>query len=317
MGEACKDGVNQLPVSESLLDLGLSLGGCYSQIPSAIPLTIRNPPLRGNPTRNDAVLTDFFAVSPPKKPTAAELEVRRVKAIQARKRFEAKKRLVEKQRRGGFGGGGCKEEKSPAAAESESAGWAIDSASRNNAFCRAMGKLQSNVGPSHSLRTQGAETSIPTKFPTISQPAFISMAKDNGKSLLANYRSDGKSPIPGSSLSTSAAMANKMANGKRLASSDSRPETEQYRKLKKGRVLPDGALMLNELFTQMPSVITTGNGPEGRKIEGFLFRYLETTVRIVCVCHGSFLSPEDFVKHAGGGEVRNPMKHITVLASPF
>lgn len=144
------------------------------------------------------------------------------------------------------------------------------------------------------------------------------MAKDNGKSLLANYRSDGKSPIPGSSLSTSAAMADKMANGKRLASSDSRPETEQYRKLnKKGRVLPDGALMLNELFTQMPSVITTGNGPEGRKIEGFLFRYLETTVRIVCVCHGSFLSPEDFVKHAGGGEVRNPMKHITVLASPF
>lgn len=155
MGEACKDGVNQLPVSEPLLDLGLSLGGCYSQIPSAIPLTIRTPPLSGNPTLNDAVLTDFFAVVPPKEPTAVELEVRRVKAIQARKRFEAKKRLVEKQRRGGFGGGSCKEEKNPAAAESESAGWVIDSASRNSAFCGAIGKLQSNVGPSHSLRTQG------------------------------------------------------------------------------------------------------------------------------------------------------------------
>lgn len=155
MGEACKDGVNQLPVSEPLLDLGLSLGGCYSQIPSAIPLTIRTPPLSGNPTLNDALLTDFFAVVPPKEPTAVELEVRRVKAIQARKRFEAKKRLVEKQRRGGFGGGSCKEEKNPAAAESESAGWVIDSASRNSAFCGAIGKLQSNVGPSHSLRTQG------------------------------------------------------------------------------------------------------------------------------------------------------------------
>ncbi|KAF8107309.1 hypothetical protein N665_0124s0100, partial [Sinapis alba] len=58
------------------------------------------------------------------------------------------------------------------------------------------------------------------------------------------------------------------------------------------------------MIEDMPCVSTTGDGPNGRKIDGFLYRYRKgDEVRIVCVCHGSFLSPAEFVKHAGGRDV--------------
>ncbi|XP_050913963.1 ninja-family protein AFP2 isoform X2 [Lathyrus oleraceus] len=66
----------------------------------------------------------------------------------------------------------------------------------------------------------------------------------------------------------------------------------------------------------MPSVTTKGNGPNGKRIEGFLYKYGRgKDVRIVCVCHGSFLTPAEFVKHAGGGDVPNPLKQIVVNSS--
>ncbi|KAL2329870.1 hypothetical protein Fmac_017451 [Flemingia macrophylla] len=74
--------------------------------------------------------------------------------------------------------------------------------------------------------------------------------------------------------------------------------------------------IVRNLLEDMPSVSTKGEGPGGKKIEGFLYRYGKgEEVRIVCVCHGSFLTPSEFVKHAGGGEVANPLKHIVVSPS--
>lgn len=68
-------------------------------------------------------------------------------------------------------------------------------------------------------------------------------------------------------------------------------------------------------FEQMPCVSTTGIGPNGTKIvtTGFLYRYSNLEVSILCVCHGRSFSPAEFVKHGGGGEVSHPLKHITVL----
>ncbi|CAN6861849.1 hypothetical protein Bca4012_040953 [Brassica carinata] len=72
------------------------------------------------------------------------------------------------------------------------------------------------------------------------------------------------------------------------------------------------------MIDDMPCVSTTGDGPNGRKIDGFLYRYRKgDEVRIVCVCHGSFLTPAEFVKHAGGRDVAHPLKHIVVNPSPF
>ncbi|XP_074344086.1 uncharacterized protein LOC141683295 isoform X1 [Apium graveolens] len=65
----------------------------------------------------------------------------------------------------------------------------------------------------------------------------------------------------------------------------------------------------------MPCVSTTGNGPNGRTITGFLYRYTKTEVCIVCVCHGTLFSPAEFVKHAGGVDVEHPLRHITIVPS--
>lgn len=63
----------------------------------------------------------------------------------------------------------------------------------------------------------------------------------------------------------------------------------------------------------MPYVSTR----DGNRIEGFLYRYRKgEEVKIVCVCHGLFLSPAEFVKHGGGGDVDNPLRHIVVNPSP-
>lgn len=67
----------------------------------------------------------------------------------------------------------------------------------------------------------------------------------------------------------------------------------------------------------MPCVFTKGDGPNGKRIEGILYRYGKgEEVRIMCVCHGSFLSPAEFVRHAGGGEVAHPLRHIVINPSP-
>ncbi|XAR55932.1 hypothetical protein NMG60_11036174 [Bertholletia excelsa] len=70
----------------------------------------------------------------------------------------------------------------------------------------------------------------------------------------------------------------------------------------------------------MPCVFTQGEGPNGRRIEGILYKYGKgEEVRIICVCHGNSLSPAEFVRHAGGTDVTHPLRHIVVnpSATPF
>lgn len=75
--------------------------------------------------------------------------------------------------------------------------------------------------------------------------------------------------------------------------------------------------MERSMMEEMPCVSTRGDGPNGRRVEGFLYKYRKgEEVRIVCVCHGSFLTPAEFVKHAGGGDVAHPLRHIVVNPSP-
>lgn len=79
----------------------------------------------------------------------------------------------------------------------------------------------------------------------------------------------------------------------------------------------DGVNRGRNMVGEMPCVSTRGDGPNGRKIEGFLYKYRKgEEVRIVCVCHGTFLTPAEFVKHAGGGDVSHPLRHIVVNPSP-
>lgn len=51
-------------------------------------------------------------------------------------------------------------------------------------------------------------------------------------------------------------------------------------------------------YPNLPWVSTTGPGPNGRTISGVTYRFSATHIRIVCACHGSHMSPEEFVQHA-------------------
>ncbi|PWA44190.1 ninja family, Jas TPL-binding domain protein [Artemisia annua] len=70
-------------------------------------------------------------------------------------------------------------------------------------------------------------------------------------------------------------------------------------------------------LARMPCVSTTGNGPNGKTISGFLHRYTKNEVSIVCVCHGRSFSPAGFVEHAGGVDIVHPLKHITIFPTAF
>lgn len=313
--------------SEQLdLNLGLSLGGCYTQ---EIPK--ENPLIRSSSLNHDlnALFENegrgFLSLSrSASMPTEAEHEVRKLKQFQAMKRMAAKKRLVEKHRHSR--GGGSEEEKAPA--EAQFSNWAVESASNNTALCRAIEKLKSNANtsPSPKLTIPGLENSAADKVPTLSHPPVASRTMENGKSACrANYRS------------TRAVIFEKMINKKQVNTANSHQDsmvsfrtisngkpvehakTEHERPSKKAKVSSNGVpdITMAEMMRLMPSVTTTGDGPNGKKIEGFLYRYTKAEVSIVCVCHGNFLSPAEFVKHAGGTEVVNPMKHINVLPATF
>ncbi|XP_074360709.1 ninja-family protein AFP3-like [Apium graveolens] len=62
--------------------------------------------------------------------------------------------------------------------------------------------------------------------------------------------------------------------------------------------------------SEMPHVYTTISG---RKINGYLSKYNQEETRILCACHAISMTPAEFIKHAGGGDVAFPERHITVM----
>lgn len=51
-------------------------------------------------------------------------------------------------------------------------------------------------------------------------------------------------------------------------------------------------------YPDLPWVSTKGSGPNGKTISGVTYRFSPNQIKIVCACHGSHMTPEDFVKHA-------------------
>ncbi|XP_076933691.1 ninja-family protein AFP1-like [Bidens hawaiensis] len=60
-----------------------------------------------------------------------------------------------------------------------------------------------------------------------------------------------------------------------------------------------------------PYVFTQQDGLGGRTIDGILYEYGKgEEVKIMCFCQKSVLTAAEFVKHAGGNDVDQPLKHI-------
>uniref|UniRef100_A0A1D1YLV5 Ninja-family protein n=1 Tax=Anthurium amnicola TaxID=1678845 RepID=A0A1D1YLV5_9ARAE len=56
---------------------------------------------------------------------------------------------------------------------------------------------------------------------------------------------------------------------------------------------------------ELPWVSTTGPGPNGKTISGVTYNYSADQIKIVCACHGSHMTPEEFVQHASGDAAEN------------
>ncbi|KAI4389018.1 hypothetical protein MLD38_001287 [Melastoma candidum] len=82
-----------------------------------------------------------------------------------------------------------------------------------------------------------------------------------------------------------------------------------------GNTKSSGEHTLTSVLEAMPCVCAKVDGPNSGRVEGFLFRYRKGDgFKIVCICHGRFLSPAEFVEHAGGSgrDLAHPLKHIVV-----
>jgi hypothetical protein len=51
-------------------------------------------------------------------------------------------------------------------------------------------------------------------------------------------------------------------------------------------------------YPDLPWVSTTGPGPNGRTISGVTYKFGRNEVKVVCACHGTHMSPEEFMRHA-------------------
>ncbi|XWS40997.1 hypothetical protein CRYUN_Cryun17cG0043300 [Craigia yunnanensis] len=294
------------------LSLGLSLNGRFGVDPRANKLTRSSsiPDFINNSTRKDT--NEYSSLFPmafgslvrtcslPTE-TEEELRKRKRKELQSLRRMEAKRKRSERQKnlkavsdwnRGGFSEDNCEEDKREEAGNGGS--WVnggrgpCEGVAASQGSIGSQGSGSSGISELESQPAQGTYKCLEARSPTSVQSA----AETEQKPII----------IPGTILNKK---SEKLA-GVVTENQPSQPAVAEKRVKE----------VVRNILEDMPCVSTTGDGLNGKRIEGFLYRYRKgEEVRIVCVCHGSFLSPAEFVKHAGGGDVAHPLKHIVVNPS--
>lgn len=277
------------------LNLGLSLGGRFgvdksntklmrsSSIAAILPVVRDDDVLGGGhsnpvPGRSYAGLIRTSSL-----PVETEEEWRKRKEFQSLRRLAAKRRRSEKQRN-------------------------LTKGERDE-YVAAMSRVGSSAGPpfrsskwasggANDAYSGGGASAGATRGGGSGLSSQTSLESQGSMSEFENRHRQGSS---GSGGETSSLQERKSQD----ASGSNPPEGES-------RAKKQGSCSIEE----MPCVFTQGDGPNGRVIEGILYKYGRgEQVKIMCVCHGSFLSPAEFVKHAGGTDVDHPLKHIVVKPS--
>ncbi|KAI4314077.1 hypothetical protein L6164_027017 [Bauhinia variegata] len=308
------------------LNLGLSLGGRFGVDKNAKKL-MRSSSIVGT---MPLVRDDDSIAPPPAKyptlmrtsslPTETEEEWRKRKELQTLRRMEAKRRRSEKQRNskterdvGGSGGCGDLEEERR---EIESAtGLNLRDKRSGSAVSLPIG-LPSWAAAARQVVLGDVSAKGKVDFQGYGQPSSQGSLDSQGRSSSGMSEMESK-PFQGSSNPTSNQPLPEKGGGEGLGSSGSKVnETETGNPCRTGSGQNRGREIGKNLMEDMPCVFTIGNGPNGRRVEGILYRYGKgEEVRIMCVCHGNFLSPAEFVRHAGGGDVAHPLRHIVVNPS--
>ncbi|KAF6171405.1 hypothetical protein GIB67_009546 [Kingdonia uniflora] len=313
------------------LNLGLSLGGRFGVDPKSTRL-VRSSSLAFSTTllRDDEIVATMTATASLTRtsslPVETEEEIRRRKEEQCLRRMEAMRKRSEKQKNLRAG-------KDRASLERISEGdKQVDGGGEGLAMAMALKR---------KIKIEGADTSPLPGFSNWVSPGTVSRGfrpnssqgsvGSQGSSSSGVSETESRS-IPGLSSCTEGKSSTSIpslgeeneqkpiVSQKSIVTEQSEMSTAvqaEKNPVKKPKVTDNGTRETGmKVLEDMPCVSTKGDGPNGRRIEGFLYRYRKgEEVRIVCVCHGSFLTPAEFVKHAGGGDVAHPLRHIVVSPS--
>ncbi|XP_019170905.1 PREDICTED: ninja-family protein AFP3-like [Ipomoea nil] len=342
--------------SEIELNLGLSLGGKFG-VDRASKSLVRSSSIAAC---LPSVRDDDAAAAPPvaypalvrtsSLPVETEEEWRKRKELQTLRRMQAKRRRSEKQRNsaaaaagggsGGGGGGGSSLEDEKREIEKNFKGRL-----EREQYLTAAKRFGLSAPPQFGLPTWAAAANQAafgsgidivkghfshfSKVQGLGQPSSQGSVESQGGSSSSMSELESKSlqgsgdVSPGSFQSTqdtgSRDVGSSGVKTMDLASRMSGAETEGTSH--KPNSTSDQAREIGtNAMEDMPCVFTKGDGPNGKRIDGILYKYGKgQEVRIMCVCHGSFLSPAEFVKHAGGSDVAHPLKHIVIKpnSAPF
>lgn len=272
------------------LSLGLSLGGCFEEdkMDTRLARSSSTAMIEVFPIEVDFALSSAPLIRACSLPVETEEEPLKRKEMQGLKLIEAKRKRLEK-----------KSSSRPAEAEAEGYGdW----------------KEHGFIAENNGRRGGGNEMEERTDHPEAIRSCSLGF---NGRGLQGSEASF----LNNSSIVPSMPEANQKPTAKAplpplLRSLKSLQEDDEAFNIMTGNSNGSENVGRN-IMAEMPFVSTKGDGPNGRRVEGFLYKYRKgEEVRIVCVCHGNFHSPAEFIKHAGGGKVAHPLRHIVVNPSP-
>ncbi|XP_038726250.1 ninja-family protein Os03g0419100-like isoform X3 [Tripterygium wilfordii] len=309
--------MNQESLKHSNLNLGLSLGGIYDEDLEEKPLA-RSSSVAGLIKKESVELSVVPSLERSRSMPVMGEQQDHGKAINVVEGMEIDaKNGLEKQRSPSNNVGKKRALKQTVevvmpSSPSKTAAWAVTSAVKNPALHRALAIIkageacmaQKRLTPGLEARRAAENTRKSPEIPAvkgIGSSKTSSAAKEGSNSQELPKQEDVKPKVTSD-------------DGKFVKPADRKPENGSERARLSNGIAEDEAM---EMMRKMPTVTTTGDGPNGRRIEGFLYNYLKGEVTIVCICHGRFLSPEEFIRHAGGVDVSNPTRRIKICPSNF
>ncbi|XP_044488718.1 ninja-family protein AFP1-like isoform X2 [Mangifera indica] len=316
-------------VGEIELNLGLSLGGRFgvdknakkklirsSSIAGSIPISreldIATTPTAASTTTMTAQSVMYPAlIRTSSLPTETEEEWRKRKELQTLRRMEAKRRRNEKQRNSSSNASGnSKVDRMELNLEEEK-----QALTANRAVGSAFGMQSWATAARQALLTGGVKGGGGFLQGLVQPSSQGSVESQGGSS--SGSSSGGEMRSPASTRSWQDRSSQEIVGSSGTKTNENAGRTSMIEMENLSKKLESATSGMNA-YEDMPAVFTKGSGPNGRRIDGILYKYGKgEEVRIMCVCHGSFLSPAEFVKHAGGGDVDHPLRHIVINPSPI
>ncbi|KAK7314430.1 hypothetical protein VNO77_32954 [Canavalia gladiata] len=142
-------------------------------------------------------------------------------------------------------------------------------------------------GPTNSAALQVISNNISEAVPYEGRP--LERTKGDGKQRVAEEGSSQPEDVKGSSTNLRAKDVSDQSTGE--------GSPIDFSNIKPG-LAADVKFGGCGSYPNLPWVSTSGSGPNGRTISGVTYRYSTNQIRIVCACHGSHMTPEEFVRHA-------------------